>query len=146
MQSADRRFPPLIELVARLRLILRPVHSTVRLHRCPDCDEECELVLYSVPTHRSHSDCVRAFFLFAVWVPSLRSHGNLCCSGMGLVRITPPSTTQFASSSSRASHHHERAILTFPQKEKNQLLFSPAQAPLSRSPATNEYFDSPRTR
>ena len=59
MQSADRGFSPLKELVARFRLILRPVHYTLRRHRRPDCDEECELVLYSMPTHRSHSDCVQ---------------------------------------------------------------------------------------
>ena len=40
MQSADRGFHPLEELVARKKLILRPVHYTLRLHRRPDCDEE----------------------------------------------------------------------------------------------------------
>ena len=36
-----------------------PVHHTLRNHRRPSCDEECELVLYCTPTHRSHSDCVQ---------------------------------------------------------------------------------------
>ena len=32
---------------------------TCGFHRRPDCDEECELVLYSMPTHRFYSDCVQ---------------------------------------------------------------------------------------
>ena len=46
MQSADPGFHPLQDLMAREKLILRPIHNTLRLHRRPDCDEECELVLY----------------------------------------------------------------------------------------------------
>ena len=89
-------------------------------------------MLYSMPTHRSRSarnnwEVSEPFFLVVVWVPSLLGHGNLCCSRMGRVRI-PPSSTKFALSSSRASHHHEREILRFPRKQKNQLLFSPAQS------------------
>ena len=77
-------------------------------------------------------------------MPSLRSLGNICCSRVGLVRIFPRPSTQFASSSSRVSQHNERETLRFPQKHKrtNCCLRQPNPI-VALSSSNHGYFDSP---
>ena len=80
-------------------------------------------------------------------MPSSRSHGNLCCSRMGLVRVLSAAVNPVRVIVIACVTSSRRVRLCgVLRKQKNQLSVFASSILLSRCPpATNEFFDSPRT-